>query len=69
MVVDDHWTAFMQRQHPVKRMIERLLVKAREDVPELVGLEEVEVRVVSIGEIRLGEGNEGERLRLRNGHE
>jgi len=56
--VNDHWTALLERWNLIKRMVEGLLEKAREDVPELRGKDEVEVRVVSAEEMRFGREDE-----------
>jgi hypothetical protein len=58
VVVDHHWAVGSQRRHLMERMVEVLLGKAREDVSELVGTGEVEVRVVSAEEMGFGRGVE-----------
>ena len=57
VVVDHHWMASLQRRHPAERLVEGLLGKAREDVPELRDLEWVHVRVVCREEMRVGRGD------------
>lgn len=49
----EHWTALLEKRERVKRIVEELLEKAREDVEELMGLEEVVVRVMSAEEMRI----------------
>jgi hypothetical protein len=59
VAVDDNWTVFLLRRDPMKRMLEGLLEKAREDVVELAEKKKVEVGVVRAQEIRFG-GKEAE---------
>ena len=57
VVVDHHWTEGLQRPHPAERLVEGLLGRAREDIPELRDLERVHVRVVCREEMRVGRGD------------
>jgi hypothetical protein len=58
VVVDGHWTAFLERRLLVERNVEELLERAREEVPGLVGMGDVEVSVVMAEEVRIGAGDE-----------
>lgn len=66
VVLDEHWTVFLERRERLKGMVEGLLEQARNDVPELAGLEEVRVEVVRGEDVGVGEKGLEVGLEARN---
>ena len=54
VVVDHYWAVGLQRRHPVEKMVETLLERARENLPELAGKADVLIRAVSGEKMRGG---------------